>query len=57
MPSISIDYAVMEPATRGVGSVMAVPLDCGWTDLGSWEAIRQQREELNAKYEELAKRK
>lgn len=33
--SDSIDYAVMEQA----GNVMAVPLGCGWSDLGSWDAL------------------
>lgn len=31
----SIDYAVMERAER----VRVVPVDCGWSDVGSWEAI------------------
>jgi mannose-1-phosphate guanylyltransferase len=35
LPSISIDYAVMEKAT----SIAALELDCGWSDLGSWEAV------------------
>ena len=30
----------MEPA-GATGAVVAVPLDCGWTDLGSWEALWQ----------------
>jgi mannose-1-phosphate guanylyltransferase/mannose-6-phosphate isomerase len=34
-PSISIDYAVMEPTDRGA----VVPLDAGWSDVGSWEAL------------------
>lgn len=34
-PRISIDYAVLEKA----GNVVAVPLDCGWSDLGTWEAV------------------
>jgi mannose-1-phosphate guanylyltransferase/mannose-6-phosphate isomerase len=34
-PSISIDYAVMEP-TEGAA---VVPLDAGWSDVGSWEAL------------------
>jgi len=34
-PSVSIDYAVMEKTQR----MALVPADCGWTDLGSWEAI------------------
>ena len=35
MPSISIDYAVMEKAEN----IINVPVDCGWNDLGSWDAI------------------
>ncbi len=34
-PSDSIDYAVMEKTARGA----VVPLDAGWNDLGSWEAL------------------
>lgn len=34
-PADSIDYAVMEKTDRGV----MVPLDAGWDDLGSWEAL------------------
>ncbi|MCU0600976.1 MAG: mannose-1-phosphate guanylyltransferase/mannose-6-phosphate isomerase [Desulfobacterales bacterium] len=34
-PSDSIDYAVMEKTDRGI----MIPLDAGWDDLGSWEAI------------------
>jgi mannose-1-phosphate guanylyltransferase len=35
----SIDYAVMEPAAAA-GGVVTVPADVGWSDLGSWSAIR-----------------
>jgi len=38
-PSISIDVAVMEKARN----VMAVPCACGWSDLGSWEAVFEFR--------------
>jgi mannose-1-phosphate guanylyltransferase len=41
-PSIratSIDYAVMEPASLE-GGVAVVPMSVGWTDLGSWAALR-----------------
>lgn len=31
----SIDYAVMERAPRRA----VVPMDCGWSDIGSWQAI------------------
>lgn len=34
-PSNSIDYAVMERADR----VACVPVDMGWSDLGSWDAL------------------
>lgn len=35
MQDISFDYAVMEKSKK----TALVPLDCGWHDLGSWEAI------------------
>jgi mannose-1-phosphate guanylyltransferase/mannose-6-phosphate isomerase len=34
-PSVSIDVAVMEKAS----SVLTVPCACGWSDLGSWDAV------------------
>jgi mannose-1-phosphate guanylyltransferase len=39
LPSISIDHGVMEKL-RGIA---AVPLDCGWSDLGSWAALAEIR--------------
>lgn len=39
VPTISIDYAVMEKA-RGV---RAVPLRAGWNDVGTWRAVRDLR--------------
>ncbi len=36
-PSISIDYAVMEKTDRAA----VVPVDIGWTDVGSWETLWQ----------------
>lgn len=36
VPDISIDYAVMEKS----GKVAVVPGDFGWSDIGSWNAIR-----------------
>jgi mannose-1-phosphate guanylyltransferase/mannose-6-phosphate isomerase len=36
-PSDSIDYAVMERAER----VAVVPVACGWSDVGSWDALAQ----------------
>ena len=42
-PEDSIDYAVMEPlcnAAEGSSSDVAmVPLDAGWSDIGSWSAL------------------
>jgi mannose-1-phosphate guanylyltransferase len=35
----SIDYAVMEPASLE-GAVSVVPMDVGWSDLGSWASLR-----------------
>jgi mannose-1-phosphate guanylyltransferase len=37
--STSIDYAVMEPASLE-GAVSVVPMDVGWSDVGSWAALR-----------------
>ena len=34
-PKKSIDYAVMERTERAA----VVPLDCGWSDIGSWGAV------------------
>lgn len=34
-PSISTDYAVMEHTTKS----MMVPLDAGWSDVGSWSSL------------------
>lgn len=34
-PSDSVDYAVMEKTTRA----WAVPLDAGWSDVGSWQSL------------------
>ncbi len=35
LPSISVDYAIMEKTKR----MALLPADCGWIDLGSWEAL------------------
>ena len=37
MPSVSIDYALMEKATN----VVAIRGDFGWSDVGSFEALRE----------------
>lgn len=36
---ISVDYAVMEPCARQ-GRLLMLPGDCGWSDVGSWDAMR-----------------
>lgn len=38
----SIDYALLEPASLEA-KVAVVPLSVGWSDLGSWSALRDQR--------------
>jgi len=37
VPDISIDYAVMERS----GQVAVVPSDFGWSDIGSWNAVKE----------------
>jgi mannose-1-phosphate guanylyltransferase len=39
-PSVSIDYAVMEKDER----VAVVPVEMGWSDIGSWDALHEVRE-------------
>ncbi|MFF7709293.1 mannose-1-phosphate guanylyltransferase/mannose-6-phosphate isomerase [Pseudomonas sp. NPDC007930] len=39
-PDISIDYAVMEHSAK----VAVIPCELGWSDIGSWEAIRELAE-------------
>ena len=41
LENISVDYAVMEPATqiRGEARVRVVPAKIGWSDIGSWAAV------------------
>jgi mannose-1-phosphate guanylyltransferase len=40
MPSLSIDYAVMEKA-GSEGKVLTVEADFGWSDVGSWSAVHR----------------
>ncbi|MEO0747630.1 MAG: mannose-1-phosphate guanylyltransferase/mannose-6-phosphate isomerase [Pseudomonadota bacterium] len=40
---VSFDYAVMEHLEDSV----AFPLDCGWSDLGSWKALKAASDEDN----------
>jgi mannose-1-phosphate guanylyltransferase len=35
LPADSIDFALMEK----LDTISTLPLDCGWSDLGSWEAL------------------
>jgi mannose-1-phosphate guanylyltransferase len=37
LPADSIDYALMEK----LDSIATLPLDCGWSDLGSWAALHE----------------
>ncbi|MFZ2649859.1 MAG: mannose-1-phosphate guanylyltransferase/mannose-6-phosphate isomerase [Burkholderiaceae bacterium] len=44
IPAESVDYAVMERATRDTTPrwrVQMVPLQAGWSDLGAWDAVWQ----------------
>lgn len=46
-PSDSIDYAVMEKVVTDGGeglSSVVIPLDAGWSDLGSWPALWELQE-------------
>jgi mannose-1-phosphate guanylyltransferase len=41
LENISVDYAILEPATREQGSprVFVIPAEVGWSDIGSWDAV------------------
>jgi len=41
LENISVDYAIMEPATRqrGAARVFVLPAEVGWSDIGSWAAV------------------
>ncbi len=41
LENISVDYALMEPATRTPGApcVSVIPAKVGWSDIGSWAAV------------------
>ena len=49
LENISVDYAILEPATRRASarSVFMLPAEVGWSDIGSWAAV----------YELLARKK
>lgn len=40
MPSVSIDYAVMEKA-GSEGKVLTLEADFGWSDVGNWDALHR----------------
>jgi mannose-1-phosphate guanylyltransferase len=41
LENISVDYAILEPATRNAKHpiVHVLPAEIGWSDIGSWEAV------------------
>ena len=41
LENISVDYAILEPATRRAAapSVFVIPAEVGWSDIGSWAAV------------------
>ena len=41
LQNISVDYAILEPATRDAGEphVFVIPAEVGWSDIGSWAAV------------------
>jgi mannose-1-phosphate guanylyltransferase len=41
LENISVDYAMLEPATRRAASpsVFVLPAEMGWSDIGSWAAV------------------
>ncbi len=41
LPDVSIDFSVMEK----IGAVRAVPLEAGWSDVGTWRSVRDLREQ------------
>ncbi|GAC1595635.1 MAG: mannose-1-phosphate guanylyltransferase [Myxococcales bacterium] len=53
MPSISIDYGVLEPEANSTRRLALVPGDFGWSDVGSFAALPEVRE-LDARGNALA---
>jgi mannose-1-phosphate guanylyltransferase len=41
LENISVDYAILEPATRNARTlpVHVLPAEIGWSDIGSWQAV------------------
>jgi mannose-1-phosphate guanylyltransferase len=50
LPSLSIDYGVMEKTKR---PVLTLPGDFGWSDVGSWESVYDLRKEERDKEKNL----
>ncbi|MBZ5541384.1 MAG: NTP transferase domain-containing protein [Acidobacteriia bacterium] len=55
LENISVDYAILEPATLqpGAPQVFVIPAEVGWSDIGSWAAVyellaRQPGENVSA---------
>ncbi len=42
-PNISIDFSIMEKSNKGT----VLPLDAGWSDIGSWESLWENSEKDN----------
>jgi len=44
LENISVDYAILETATRAEGPprVFEIPADVGWSDIGSWAAVYER---------------
>jgi mannose-1-phosphate guanylyltransferase len=41
LENVSVDYAVLEPASRKPGHVFVLPAAVGWSDIGSWAAVHE----------------
>ena len=43
LENISVDYAILEPATQNTGPrrVFVIPAEMGWSDIGSWAAVHE----------------
>jgi mannose-1-phosphate guanylyltransferase len=42
LPRISVDYAIMEPATRaGDPPVITIDMQCRWMDVGGWTSLAE----------------
>ena len=48
LENISVDYAILERATRAAANpqVFVIPVEVGWSDIGSWEAVYELQAKL-----------